>query len=90
MAVGSGGSGGDQYGDWAVVVVDLPPETKKGPEFPKPVQAAFPKTYNGYRGIKLVSAGYPGYAGRNRVFADWECIMHEVEGSKSFTKSSLN
>ena len=88
VAVGPGGSGGSHFGDWAVVVVDLPPETKKGPEFPKPVQAAFPKTYNAYRGIKLVSAGYPGYAGRNRVFADWECIMYDVVGSKTNCEAS--
>lgn len=83
VALGDYEEGGYAAGDWAVVVVDLPPETKKGPEFPKPVQAAFPKTSNAYRGIKLVSAGYPGYAGSNRVFADWECIMYDVGGSNT-------
>jgi len=70
IEVGSYEKYGDR-GDWAVLkIVGKTPGQKN---FPKPIPTLFADIGNDYIGLQVVSAGYPGYGGSSKLYADWKC-----------------
>jgi len=68
--VGSFNAPGDR-GDWAVLkIIGKAPRRA---DFPKPIRTAFAEDPYDYTGLKVVSAGYPGYGKATKLYADWKC-----------------
>ena len=60
--------------DWAVLKLDKPKGSKGFPKnFPRPMEIAFDSDGSPYTDLDIVSAGYPGYGGAKKLYADWKC-----------------
>jgi len=65
-----------ENGDWAVLkIIGKTPRQKN---FPKPIQTLLADYYEDYRGLKVVSAGYPAYGNSTKLYADWDCRSHSA------------
>ena len=60
--------------DWAVLKLDKPKGSKGFPKnFPRPMQVGFDSDGSAYNDLDIVAAGYPGYGGAKKLYADWKC-----------------
>lgn len=85
--VGSFADYGDR-GDWAVL--KIVGKTPKQPNFPKPIPSVFADIGNDYTGLQVVSAGYPGYGGSSKLYADWNCKSRMATFSMASTNCEID
>ena len=73
VAVGRYRRTGD-LSDWAVLKLDKPKGSKGFPKnFPRPMEVGFDSDGSAYKDLDIVAAGYPGYGGLKKLYADWKC-----------------
>ena len=78
VAVGRYESTGD-ISDWAVLKLDKPKGSKGFPKnFPRPMAVGFDSDGSAYKDLDIVAAGYPGYGGGKKLYADWKCTSERA------------